>query len=170
MDVCPLNSTEHYREFHSIAEASNCVRDLEIMPTFKPIDSGVSMKSSLSTLDRLVLHGHALEADFYIAEDANKRLRVAFPRVEIARTLDEMPLSTEEPEKWVGLKAEHFAYEVVDAHFWRSQSPAFKIAVNNLMHYVFITGGTCLDVISRHPPTFCIVNAPAPLPKVRLGS
>ena len=51
------------------------------------------------------------KADFYFPEDANKRLRVAFPRVEITRTLDELPLSTEEPEKWTGLKAEHFAYE-----------------------------------------------------------
>jgi hypothetical protein len=131
------------------------------MPTFKPIDSGVSMKSSLSTLDRLVLDGDALEADFFIPEDANKRLRVTFPRVEIMRTLDEMPLSTEEPEQWVALKAEHFAYEVADAQFWRSQSSAFKMAVKDLKHYVFITGGTCLDVISRHPPTFSIVNAPA---------
>jgi hypothetical protein len=128
------------------------------MPTFKPIDSGISMKSSSSTLDRLVLHGNALEADFYIPEDVNKRLRVTFPRVEITRTLDEMPLSNEEPEKWVGLKAEHFAYEVVDAHFWRSQSPAFKTAAKNLKHYVFITGGTCLDVISSHPPTFSVVT------------
>jgi hypothetical protein len=134
------------------------------MPTFKPIDGGVSMKCSLSTLDRLVLHSHALEADFYIPENANKRLRVAFPHIEITRTLDKMPLSTEESEKVarVGLKAEHFAYEVVDAHFWRSQSPAFKVAVKNLKHYVFVTGGTCLDVISRHPPTFSVVNAPAP--------
>jgi hypothetical protein len=132
------------------------------MPTFKPLDSDVSIKSSLSTLDRLVLHGDALKADFYIPDDANKRLRVAFPHVEITRTLDEMPLSTEEPEKWVGLKAEHFAYEVVDAYFWRSQSSALKIAHKNLKHYVFITGRTCLDVISRYQPTFSIVDAPAP--------
>jgi hypothetical protein len=135
------------------------------MPTFRPIGSGVTMKSSLSTLDRLVLNDRALEADFYIPEDANKRLRVTFPHVEITRTLDEMPLSTEEPEKWVGLKADHFAYEVVDAHFWRSQSQAFMMqmaAARNLKHYVFITGGTCLDVISRHPPTFSVVNARVP--------
>jgi hypothetical protein len=99
-----------------------------------------------------------LEADFHIPENANKRLRVTFPDVEITRTLDEMALSTEEPEKWVGLKAEHFAYEVTDAHFWRSQSLALR-TVKNLKHYVFITGWTCLDVISRHPPTFSIVNA-----------
>jgi len=129
------------------------------MPTFKPIESGVSMKSSLSTLDRLVLDGDALEADFLIPENANKRLRVTFPRVEITRTLDEMALSTEESEKCVGLKPEHFAYEVVDANFWRSQSSALKIAVKDLKHYVFVTGWTCLDVISKHPPAFAIVNA-----------
>jgi hypothetical protein len=85
-------------------------------------------------------------------------LRVAFPRVEITRTIDEIPLSTEEDEKWVGLKAEHFAYEVVDAHFWRSQS---DVRVHkDLKHYVFITGWSCLDVISRHPPTFSIVDVP----------
>jgi hypothetical protein len=129
------------------------------MPIFKPIDSGIPMKCSLSNLDRLALHGNALEADFYIPDDANKRLRVAFAHVEITRTLDEMPLSTEEPKRWVGLKKDHFAYEVVDAHFWRSQSCALKTAVKNLKHYVFITGGTCLDVISRHPPAFSVVNA-----------
>jgi hypothetical protein len=131
------------------------------MPTFRPIDSGLSMKCSLSTLERLVLDGDALEADFRIPEDESKRLRVTFPRVEMTRTLDEMLLSTEETEKWVGLKAEHFAYEVEDAHFWRSQSDALKIAFNDVRHYLFMTGWTCLDVISRHPPTFSIVNAPA---------
>jgi hypothetical protein len=128
------------------------------MPTFNPIDSGVNIASSLSTLDRLVLHGRVLEADFYIPEDASKRLRVAFDSVEITRTLDEMPLSTEESEKWIGLEADHFAYEVEDAHFWRSQSPAFRVAVKDLKHYVFVTGGTCLDVISRHQPTFSVVS------------
>jgi hypothetical protein len=130
------------------------------MPTFKPLDCGVSMKCSLSTLERLVLGDNALEADFSIPDDATKRLRVTFLRVEITRILDEMPLSTEEPEKRVGLKVEHFAYEVVDAHFWRSQSSAFKMAVKDLKHYVFITGWTCLDVISSHPPTFSIINGP----------
>jgi hypothetical protein len=131
------------------------------MPTFKPIDSGISMKCSSSTLDRLVLHGNGLEAEFYISEDASKRLRVTFSHVEITRTLDEMPLSTEETERSVGLVADHFAYEAVDTHFWRSQSSAFKIAAKDLKHYRFITGWTCLDVISRHPPTFSIVT-PAP--------
>lgn len=130
------------------------------MPTFKPIDSGISMKCSESTLDRLVLDGDALEADFFIPQDADKRLRVSFLRVEIMRTLDEMPLSTEEKEKWIGLKPEHFAYEVEDAHFWRSQSWAFKASIKDAKHYVFITGWTCLDVISRHPPAFSVVNAP----------
>jgi hypothetical protein len=132
------------------------------MPIFIPIDAGITMKTSPSTLDRLVLRGlgsqrRPLNADFYIPEDENKRLRVTFPDVEITRTLDEMALSTEEPEKWVGLQPEHFAYEVRDAHFWRSQSAVLK-ADKDLRHYVFITGWTCLDVISRHPPTFSIVN------------
>lgn len=129
------------------------------MPTFKPVDSGVIMKCSESDLDRLVLDRDALEANFFIPEDPDKRLRIAFPRVEIMRTLDEMPLSTEEAEKWIGLKADHFAYEVVDAHFWRSQSWTFREVHKDLKHYVFITGGTCLDVISRYPPAFSVVNA-----------
>jgi hypothetical protein len=129
------------------------------MPIFRPIDYGINMKASLCNLERLVLQGDALEADFYIPADANMRLRVNFVHVEIARTLDEMALSTEEPEKWIGLKAEHFAYQVTDAHFWRSQSPVLKVARPNLKHYCFITGWTCLDVISQHPPTFAVVNA-----------
>ena len=39
-------------------------------PTYKPIDGGVSMKCSESTLERLVLDGDALEADFLIPGDA----------------------------------------------------------------------------------------------------
>jgi hypothetical protein len=112
----------------------------EIMPIFRPIDSGITMKVSSSTLERLVLHDHALEADFFIPEDARRRLRVGFVHVEVTRTLDEMALSTEETEKCVGLVSEHFAYEATDAHFWRSQSSALKAVMPHLKHYIFITG------------------------------
>ena len=122
------------------------------MPTFKPIDSGVSMQASLSGLDQLWLVGRSLRADFVIPGDESQQLRVVFSDVEITRTLDEMPLSTEEPEKWIGLIPEHFAYEATNAHFWRSQSPALFAAIEGLKHYVFITGETCLDVISREGP------------------
>jgi hypothetical protein len=61
------------------------------MPIFRPIDCGLGFKSSLSTLERLVLDGRTLEADFHIPEDTGRRLRVSFADVEIMRTLDEMP-------------------------------------------------------------------------------
>ncbi len=130
----------------------------DIMPIFRPLDCGLALKTSLSTLQRLVLDGRALQADFLIPEDTGRRLRVSFADVEIIRTLDEMPLSTEETEKWVGLQSEHFAYEVTDAHFWRSQSEALKLTIPDLKHYCFITGWTCLDVISKHPPIFSVIH------------
>jgi len=92
-------------------------------------------------------------ADFVIPGDDQQALRVQFGKTEIVRILDEMPLSTEgEDTKSTGLVSEHFAYRIEDSLFWKSQSEAFKAAVKNLRHYRFVTGWTCLDVISEQEP------------------
>nr|AWM10898.1 hypothetical protein CIT39_01665 [Bradyrhizobium symbiodeficiens] len=73
-----------------------------------------------------------------------------------------MPLSTENlntPSE--GLVAEHFAYLVEDSRFWKSQSEALKLVHSNARHYRFVTGWTCLDVISDEKPVM-IVTARGP--------
>jgi len=56
------------------------------------------------------------------------------------------------------LVSEHFAYRIEDSLFWKSQSEAFKAAVKNLRHYRFVTGWTCLDVISEQEPNISVTK------------
>ena len=98
-------------------------------------------------------------ADFLIPGDDQHALRVQFERVEITRTLDEMPLSTEaEDTPNDGLSAEHFAYSVDGALFWKLQSEAFKVVYPKAQHFRFITGWTCLDVIAAAEPRLSVVQ------------
>ena len=90
--------------------------------------------------------------------DETHDLRVQFARPEIIRILDEMPLSTESEETpKVGLVPDHFAYRVEGALFWNSQAEALKIVYPEAQHYRFITGWTCIDVVSVAGPIFAVV-------------
>ena len=74
------------------------------------------------------------------------------------RLLDEMPLSTEDdigPNE--GLISENFAYSVQGTAFLRAQSEAWKLTCKPATHYRFITGWTCLDVLSQVVPTFTMI-------------
>lgn len=100
-----------------------------------------------------------LIADFVIHEE-NHWLRVQFGDVEIFRVLDEMPLSTEEDwESGAGWIEGHCAYRVEDAHFWLSQSEAFRLSFAACHHYQFLTSDMCLDVIASNAPKFLLVPA-----------
>jgi hypothetical protein len=68
------------------------------MPKYRPIEQPVAIEASGSDLINLALKGRELVADFLIPGDSQRVLRVQFERVEIIRTLDEMPLSTEDEE------------------------------------------------------------------------
>ncbi len=95
---------------------------------------------------------------YFLIPDVSSLLRVSFDQIEIFRVLDEMPLSAEESlfdEN--GLISDHFAYIVENAEFWNTQSEAFRACNPNMKHYRFITGWTCLDVLSNHEPNFGIV-------------
>lgn len=128
------------------------------MLRFFPIDSGNT--SHVTNLVDLSYKAGAIIADFACWDDDPHWLRVQFPRVEIIRVLDEMPLSTEQNwEAATGDVAGHFAYRVEGAHFWLSQSEAFRSAYSNCSHYLFVTMDTCLDVISAEAPTFSLTPA-----------
>jgi hypothetical protein len=126
---------------------------------YSPLEQPIAIKTSLSDLINLVLKRGALLADFLIPGDDQHVLRVQFESVEIIRTLDEMPLSTEtEATPKEGLLAEHFAYLVDGALFWHQQSDAFKIVHAKARHFRFITGWTCLDVIAVGEPRLSVVQ------------
>jgi hypothetical protein len=127
------------------------------VPEYHLIEQPIAIKTSLSDLINLVLRGGALVADFSIPGDDQHALRVQFERVEIIRTLDEMPLSTEaEATPNNGLLSEHFAYLVDGALFWHQQSEAFRVVYSNARHFRFVTGSTCLDVISVVGPELSV--------------
>ena|ERR1700730_9341125 len=43
------------------------------------------------------------------------------------------------------------------SQFWKSQSDAFKAVFNKARHYRFVTGWTCLDVISDAEPSMSVI-------------
>ncbi|QNA86901.1 hypothetical protein G4G27_09705 [Sphingomonas sp. So64.6b] len=80
---------------------------------------------------------------------------MTFDRECIVRIVDEFPLSTEDTLV-EGLVSEHFSYRVEGAAFARAQSKPWK-ETNSAVHYQFVTGSACLDVLSGGTPTFEVV-------------
>lgn len=103
------------------------------------------------------------QATFVIPDNSDQVLQVSFSKQCIVRILDEMPLSTEADDSAnAGLVPEHFAYRVEGALFFRTQSEAWKLCIGTPVHYRFITGGTCLDVVTGVEPSFALVaNEPS---------
>nr|WP_246728192.1 hypothetical protein [Mesorhizobium japonicum] len=101
----------------------------------------------------------AVVADFIIPGDEHHALRVLFTNQVIIRILDEMPLNTEsESTPKEGLVPHHFAYRVEEATFETTQSQTWKFTQHPATHYRFVTGWTCLDVLSAKEPTFQVVK------------
>jgi hypothetical protein len=128
------------------------------MVKYRAIEQPLKIKSSLSDLIALAWKDRGIIADFVIPNDDEHALRVQFDKTHIIRILDEMPLSTEsEDAKSEGLVSNHFAYFVEQSLFWKSQSEAFKMVCDKARHYRFITGWTCLDVISDEKPVISLI-------------
>ena len=129
------------------------------MSRYYPLAQPFVFKASLSDLITLIWKDQGVSADFAIPEDALRALTVRFDRTHVVRILDEMALSTEtEDTPSEGLIAEHFAYLVEDSSFWKSQSEALKLVHSNARHYRFVTGWTCLDVISDEEPVITVTT------------
>lgn len=129
------------------------------MPRYYAIAQPLEIKTSLSDLIALTWKDRGVAADFAIPGDEERMLRVRFGKTDIVRILDEMPISTEnEDTPSEGLVPEHLAYLVEDSLFWRSQSEAFRLTSKAAHHYRFITGWTCLDVISDEKPIIAVTS------------
>jgi hypothetical protein len=129
------------------------------MPKYQPIGVPVPLKASVSDLVDFRWDTKGIRADFIIPGDNAHLLRVIFDRECIVRLLDEMPLSTEDDDSATeGLVPENVAYIVEGAVFSRTQSEAWKLANPSTTHYRFITGWTCMDVLSSAVPSFGLVD------------
>lgn len=127
------------------------------MTIHRPIDSTVQFETVYSDLVYFQWKSDGIIADFYIPNDLESLLRVTFDDCCIVRILDEFPLSTEEDISQ-GLVCNHFAYEVTDSIFERTQSATWKEVFSPVKHYRFITGLGCLDVLSAAQPKFLVIN------------
>lgn len=129
------------------------------MPRYEPLETGFRLEASASDLIAFHWQTDGIAADFLLPEDDARLLRVSFDRSCIVRLLDEMALSTEEDETAnEGRVPEHFAYRVVGASFARVQSEAWKAASGPTVHYQFVTGWGCMDVLSAGTPSFSVVT------------
>lgn len=129
------------------------------MPKYFPIDAGVSFNCVQS--DLLAFSWNAdgcLSADFILPRTEGRALRVRFNGPTIVRLLDEMPLSTENDTKREGTVPRHFAYRVEGSTFANTQSETWKSVCHPVHHYRFVTGGGCMDVLSKAEPSFEIVE------------
>ena len=129
------------------------------MPTYFPISSPLAFQCVSSDLRSLLWRGCGIVADFDIPQ-SHDVLRVQFDRVHVVRILDEMPLSTENEPASEGLIPNHFAYRVEGSLFWNSQSQALRDTSPHAKHFRFITGFTCVDVISDHAPLLTVEAMP----------
>jgi hypothetical protein len=133
--------------------------ELRPLPRYIPLEIEPDIKASLSDLLDFHWEVNAVRATFIIPENPNAALEVAFAGSCIVRLADEMPLSTEEDDSPnEGLVPNHFAYRVEGALFFRVQSETFKAVHPACAHYRFITGWTCLDVITGAEPRFKVVE------------
>lgn len=86
-------------------------------------------------------------------------LKIHFSDADVVRVLDELLLSTEEYGiERIGVKPYHFAYRVENSRFFLSQSEFYRDQYREAVHYRFITGGACLDVLTKSGPNFALVR------------
>jgi hypothetical protein len=128
------------------------------LPKYIPFAIEPNIKSSISDLLDFEWNVQSIRATFIIPENLHVALEVSFAGQCIVRLVDETPLSTEDDDSAnEGLVADHFAYRVEGALFFRVQSDIFKHIHEPCAHYRFITGWTCMDVATNVKPCFRVV-------------
>ena len=105
------------------------------MPTYFPIDAGVSFACDESDLIAINWRRDNLSADFILPGVEGRLVRVRFNEATIVRLVDEFPLSTEQDTKTEGLVSRHFAYRVEGAMFADTQSEAWKVNFHPTNHF-----------------------------------
>ncbi|WP_455272805.1 hypothetical protein [Rhizobium herbae] len=100
----------------------------------------------------LISGANVLKACFSVAGQ-REFVKVVFPHADIFRVIDDMHLPLEEDDDLIiGHVSNHFAYRVDGAPFWSQQQEVLEAVSPGSTHYRFVTGGSCLDVISSHEP------------------
>lgn len=129
------------------------------MPQYVPIETPIPLAASRSDLVGLLWDTGGIAADFLLPDDSERAIRVTFNKPCIIRILDEMPLSTEKDNgRSEGLIPDHFAYRLEGSAFNDAQSGAWKLVNAPVLHYRFITGWACMDVLSSGQPSFTVIE------------
>lgn len=129
------------------------------MPNLTPIPIPIEVRSSQSDIaDFNLREGRKVCVDFLIPADPERLLRLSLDGVEVVRLLDEMAMSTEIDTPFVGIVPDNLAYEVTGSAFWAQQSEALRLTRPKLRHYRFVTGWTCLDVLTEATPSFAVIQ------------
>ena len=133
------------------------------MPKYEPIDVGVQFGTLLSDIHSIVWNVQKSVLEFYIP-DSDEVLTITFGGLAVVRVLDEFHISTEDnPKDRNGMVPYHFAYRVTGHVLKDIQSVCLR---ERGVHYQFITGNGCADVISEQPPCFAV----RPLSKLELAT
>ena len=128
------------------------------MPRYHALEIPVSLTASQSDMVAFSWSPNGIFADFIIPTDPASALRVTFSKPCIVRLLDEMPISTEEDNRLrQGSIPENFAYRIEGSAFGAAQSDAWTQVFAPVSHWRFITGWTCMDVLSGASPSFSVV-------------
>lgn len=123
------------------------------LPRYIPLE----VKPIASALDwdlaRVLWAPVNLYAEFLLAPK-NLRLRINFPKVTVYRVIDDLEMLDSEYDANVGIEYRHFGYQVEGAAFWRDNINHIKRVGSPQAHYRYITGNSCVDVISVYEPHY----------------
>jgi len=128
------------------------------VPRYFPIDAGVGVDCSESDILAISWTEERLSADFVLPRTEGRALRIRFNRETIVRLLGELALSTENDTEKEGTIPRHFAYRVEGSTFAAAQSESWKMVHEPVHHSRFVTGGGCMDVLSKAEPSFEIIE------------
>jgi hypothetical protein len=130
---------------------------------YHPIDFDLEIRATSADIHHLEMSSEqesgANKLTAYISvEGWSGFVRVTFPHVDIFRVIDDVHLPLEENDMLtVGQVSNHFAYLIEGSPFWAAQREVFEAVLPGATHHRFVTGGSCLDVISREQPEISCV-------------
>ena len=137
------------------------------MIRYEPMEFDLGAGATAADLVRVEMNYHPdsgakeLRAYFTVG-GLDKHLRVFFPHVDIFRVIDDMHLPLEQHgREIVGHVPNHFAYRVEGSPFWAAQREVLEVVLPGSTHYLFVTGGDCLDVVTTEKPSFWWVDSTA---------
>lgn len=120
---------------------------LEIEPKFNASD--LELARTLWTPQQSFLE--------YICAKTRGNLRIAFQKVEIIRIIDDFSTLDLDSTPAKGMVPNHFGYIVTGAAFWNANADTIESGERLMSHYRFITGNSCVDIISSATPHYRVL-------------